>query len=186
MKSCNSLGKEKHHSLVFPSRPGCSAEEERSPEIKQEFGKTNSSNSHHAAAGEKSVSPGAGHGSLLPPLANSTAPLGICTSLNFLLVAFYERKRRKASLAALGEQRQDKMCWLQELLPLVTPENRLAVLDWLLQPQNMIPSTHGRCCPAFGLAEELLMGLVPAKLSLLMRAAARCPSEEHIFGIKGS
>lgn len=78
------------------------------------------------------------------------------------------------------------MCWLQELLPLVTLENRLAVLDQLLQPQNVTPSTHGRCCPAPGLAEELLVGPAPAKLSLSVRAASQCPSEEHVFGITGS
>ena len=55
------------------------------------------------------------------------------------------------------------MCWLQELLPPVTLENRLDVPDQLLQPQNAIPSTHGRCCPAPGLAEELLVGLVPGE-----------------------
>lgn len=40
------------------------------------------------------------------------------------------------------------MCWLQELLPLVTLENSLAVLDRLLQPQNMIPSTRGEMLPS--------------------------------------
>ena len=39
------------------------------------------------------------------------------------------------------------MCWLQELLPLVTLENRMAGLDRLLQPRNMIPSTHGEMLP---------------------------------------
>lgn len=58
---------------------------------------------------------------------------------------------------------------------------------WLCQrgsssPKNVIPSTHGRCC----LAKELLVGPAPAKLSLLVTAVIRCPSEEHILGIRGS
>lgn len=77
-------------------------EEESGPEVKQEFGKTNSSNSHGSAAGEKfqrlldlSKSPSSSP-------TNCTTPHGIRTSGSFLLVVFYER-RRKTFLAALGE-----------------------------------------------------------------------------------
>lgn len=77
-------------------------EEESSAEVKQEFGKTNSSNSHGSAAGEKfqrllDLS----KGSSSSP-TNSTTRHGIRTSGSFLLVVFYER-RRKTFLAALGE-----------------------------------------------------------------------------------
>lgn len=69
VKSCESLVKEKCGGSVFASRPGCGVEEESSPEIKQELEKTNSSNSHRIAAGEKSqrlLEPGKGPSSLPP------------------------------------------------------------------------------------------------------------------------
>lgn len=61
---------------------GLMVEEEGGLEIKQEFGKTNSSNSHCSAAGEKSQHLlDLGKGSSSP--TNSTTPLGICTSGSF-------------------------------------------------------------------------------------------------------
>lgn len=77
-------------------------EEESGPEIKQEFGKTNSSNLHASAAGEKfQCLLDLGKGPSSSP-TNSTTPHGIRTSGSFLLGVFYER-RRKTFLAALGE-----------------------------------------------------------------------------------
>lgn len=61
---------------------GLMTEEEGGLEIKQEFGKTNSSNSHCSAAGEKSQHLlDLGKGSSSP--TNCTTPLGICTSGSF-------------------------------------------------------------------------------------------------------
>lgn len=67
------------------------------------------------------------------------------------------------------------MCWLQELVPPGTLENKLV----LEQPQTLIPSTHGKTLPSPWADMGAAAGSSPAKLSLLVRAASQNPSEKH-------
>lgn len=70
------------------------------------------------------------------------------------------------------------MCWLQELVPLGTLENKLVLLE---QPQTIIPSTHSETLPSPWAGMGAAGGSISAELSLPVRAAAQYPSENHIF-----
>lgn len=143
--------------------PGQAAEQRRRA-AKQEFGKTNSSNSHHCCwRGTPGKVP-----SSFP--ANSTAPLGIPMFSSSLLVVFDGKKSGKTSLAAPGERRRDTMCWLRSCCPLS---------HWNAPPA---PKVSPNTSPSIaGLAATLVVGP-----GLAMRAAAWCPCEQHVVWIRGS
>lgn len=70
------------------------------------------------------------------------------------------------------------MCWLQELVPPGTLENKLVLLE---QPQPLIPNTHGETLPSPWAAMGAAGGSSPAKLSLPVGAAAQYPSEKRFL-----